>query len=580
MTMNAPPDTAVDYRHVFKALGSPLALLSESLVFLAVNDAYCNVTGRDRAALVGKGLFEVFPDLTEAGGEEALRASFAAALATGQPQVMPLQRYDVNDPETGEVVEKYWSITNTPILGGTENSTYLVIHPEEVTSFIEERLQRESAGSTPRSASETRAISAVNDKIDRLEQLNALTSALLNATTLDEVAGALIRYGLPLAGATSGSVISEIGDHFSILDHRGLQPGTTAQWSSFPIDPSRDPFSHAVTSGEALFFSSPQDFITTYPHFESQLEDGHHAWAVLPLRDGNRTLGAVGLIYGEPIEFDSTVQLVLYTIASLASQAMSRAQARTEQQAALAAIDQALLQFIANDVPGVGATGFHQAASQSTSAGGDWYDVVEIDQSRVVVVIGDVASHGPAVVGEMARARSIVQTIALDGHPADEIAAKTSIAMAKFAPTHATATVAIYDRSTMTLTWTSAGHPPPFFVPSNPTLPVIQLDAPHGTPLGVNSCYESSHRQVCPGDRLILYTDGLIERRDEPVQAGLNRLTRVIESLRDAVSPDALFSALHPDHRQVDDVAILILEFSAITAESSEPPDSLRSNRL
>lgn len=565
MTMEPSPDSSVDYRLVFEVLASPLALLTESLVFVAVNDAYCRATGRDRATLVGHQLFEVFPDIAGSGGEVALRASFSKALETGESQVMALQRYDVDNPETGETAERYWSITNTPIIGGTADSTYLAIHPQEVTSFIEQRLASEAAGSTPHSASETRAISAVNEKIDRLEQLNDLSSALLSAATLDEVASALMTNGLTLAGATSGSVISERGDHFSILDHRGLQPGTTAQWSTFPIDPRRDPFSHAVTTGESLFFSSPQEFIAAYPLLESQLEDGHHSWAVLPLRDGNRTLGAVGLIYGEPTEFDSTAQLVLFTIASLASQAMSRAQTRAEQHAAMDAINHALLQFIAHDVPGVGATGFHRAASQSTSAGGDWYDIVEIDQARVVVVIGDVASHGPAVVGEMARARSIVQTVALDGHPTEVIAAKTSLAMAKFTTTHATATIAIYDRAAMTLTWTSAGHPPPIFVPSKSTCPVIQLDAPHGTPLGVDNHYQSSHREVCPGDQLILYTDGLIERRDEAVQAGLNRLTNVVESLRPTICPENLYTALHPNHRHVDDVAILILQFTAVT---------------
>ncbi|MGA9277011.1 SpoIIE family protein phosphatase [Ilumatobacter sp.] len=548
----------LDFEHLFTSLASPMALLAGSARFelLAVNDAYCEMTGRSRASLVGTGLFDAFPDVATEGGEEALRASFDSALTQGTPQVMPLHRYDIDDGNG--MSERYWSITNTPVTDPESGRRFILIHPEEVTSFVPPRLAREATGTPPSTAGQTRAVNTVfTATIERLQHLNDLTAALVGSTTADEVSRALLRDGLGLAAAAAGSVISKDGNRFDILAVEGLTDDLATAWKSFPFAPGTEPFSDAIESGEPAFFACRDDFLSSYPHLAEYLEDDHHAWAVLPFRDGERTLGAFGLIYTEQTDFDHTHRLLLYTIASLASQAMSRARLISEQTMAIQSFDRALLDMVVDDIDDFVVSGLYRPSSLTITAGGDWYDIVELTDTTTLIVIGDIASHGPTVVGEMAHARSVVRAVALGGSRSDDIATQTSKAIEHFGDGHATATIAMYDHVSRTLTWSSAGHPPAVFVPADLAAPVELLDAPHGAPLGFESDFGFSERLIQPGDRLILYTDGLVETPGVDLDQAFDHLTEFVEGRRRRLTVDDLFDEFHPQHQQADDVAIV-----------------------
>lgn len=136
-------ETAIDYGAVFKALPGMVALLTPELVYADVNEEFVRVAGRSREQLVGKYLFDVFPDNpndSTATGMRNLEASLYRVLATGERDTMALQRYDIEDPELpGEWQERYWSPVNAPLLG-SDGKVVLILHRvEEVTELIRAR---------------------------------------------------------------------------------------------------------------------------------------------------------------------------------------------------------------------------------------------------------------------------------------------------------------------------------------------------------------------------------------------------------------------------------------------------------
>jgi serine phosphatase RsbU (regulator of sigma subunit) len=201
------------------------------------------------------------------------------------------------------------------------------------------------------------------------------------------------------------------------------------------------------------------------------------------------------------------------------------------------------------------------------TAGGDWYDLIEIEPSRVLIVVGDVANHGAEAVGEMARARTVIQTLAMDGHQPADIATKASEVLNRLSTTITTAFVGIFDVERRILAWTSAGHPFPLIQSSDGRQRM--LDVTHGPPLGAFAgvTYEDDETPLFPDDLLIMYTDGLIERRTEDYEVGIDRLAAAVTATTDVGHPTVdlaarLYEMMHPTGRHGDDIAILCIRIA------------------
>ncbi len=194
-------ETAIDYAAVFQALPGMVALLTPELVYVDANEEFLRLTGRKRQDLVGRHLFDVFPDNPNdptATGMRNLEASLRRVLATGERDTMALQRYDVECPDRpGEWEERYWSPVNAPVLGPDGQVLVLVHRVEEVTELIRARGR---GGST-----RTRVLEA--ELYTRARELQDLNERLRQAHARErEVALVLQEAMLPAAGrwATTG----------------------------------------------------------------------------------------------------------------------------------------------------------------------------------------------------------------------------------------------------------------------------------------------------------------------------------------------------------------------------------------
>ncbi|WP_310725550.1 SpoIIE family protein phosphatase [Streptomyces sp. N2A] len=133
----------MDYAALFAATPSPYLVLGTDLVIVEVNQAYLDATGRTREDLIGKYVFDAFPDNPddpEADGVRNLSASLHRVLTTGEPDPMALQKYDIPIMgRPGVFEERWWSPVNTPILA-TDGSVEWIIHRvEDVTAFVQAR---------------------------------------------------------------------------------------------------------------------------------------------------------------------------------------------------------------------------------------------------------------------------------------------------------------------------------------------------------------------------------------------------------------------------------------------------------
>jgi PAS domain S-box-containing protein len=219
----------------------------------------------------------------------------------------------------------------------------------------------------------------------------------------------------------------------------------------------------------------------------------------------------------------------------------------------------ALLPRSFDDIDGVELSARYVPAEVGFNAGGDWYDVIPITPSTVALVIGDVAGHGLEAASLMGQLRMAIRAYALENHPPHVVAARGEALLRELAPDQmVTMLYIVLDLDTLDGRLVNAGHPPPLVVNGDVA---SFLDAPPGPPLGMGGHprFTETSVRIEPGSTLVLYTDGLVDRRDLALDEGLERLVRIAgeHAASDAEGLcDLLLAEMVPGD-VTDDVALL-----------------------
>jgi serine phosphatase RsbU (regulator of sigma subunit) len=192
------------------------------------------------------------------------------------------------------------------------------------------------------------------------------------------------------------------------------------------------------------------------------------------------------------------------------------------------------------DLPGLRAVVRYLPASSDSRVGGDWYITAEMPGGHVLIAIGDVGGHGLAAAAGMARLRGALAGLAITGSPPQRLLGWLNDLVHHVDPEHTASVMAGYfDPRSRTLIWAQAGHPPPLLVRGADARP---LTTPAGILLGAGrGGYQEASLFLEPGDLLLLYSDGLIERRDRSLEEGLATLTSAAAGIGD---PDRLIAAV------------------------------------
>jgi PAS domain S-box-containing protein len=182
-------------------------------------------------------------------------------------------------------------------------------------------------------------------------------------------------------------------------------------------------------------------------------------------------------------------------------------------------------------VPGLSLSAHFHAGGDGTDVGGDWYDTIPLPGGRLGLVVGDVAGRGVSAAARMGQLRSVARAYALEGHGPAAVVERLNLYHRALSPDDMTTLVyAVVEPDLDRLRFVSAGHPPPALIaPGEAPRLLAQASAPA---LGVTEIFGGSEVVVDfpPGSMLMLYTDGLVERRGEGIDRGLRRLVGALEA--------------------------------------------------
>jgi serine phosphatase RsbU (regulator of sigma subunit) len=276
-------------------------------------------------------------------------------------------------------------------------------------------------------------------------------------------------------------------------------------------------------------------------------------------------LGGLVLGHSEPGRFDEQTEFTVATIAGHAAIAVENARLYHQERTAATTLQRGLLPRGLPTVPGGTLAARYQPASAAHRVGGDWYDAVALPDGRLALTIGDVCGHDIRAAATMGQLCAAIRAYTLDSpEPAGVVARIEQFCAATDIGMFTTLIQALYDPTDHTLEFVRAGHPPPLLIDGDGSSCLVDMRAV--PPL---ACRAIDHQKLAaattrislpPGSTLLLYTDGLVERRTWTIEDGLANL---MAAVRDAPrhDPDVLCEHLIDElaDQPLDDTAVLAL---------------------
>nr|WP_082135903.1 SpoIIE family protein phosphatase [Mycobacterium sp. EPa45] len=284
----------------------------------------------------------------------------------------------------------------------------------------------------------------------------------------------------------------------------------------------------------------------------------------------------------EQRQFTLEDQTLLTVLAGRLGQGLQRVHRVDQQRETALALQHAILG--PSDLP----SGFavrYQAASRPLQVGGDWYDIVSLDDGRIALVVGDCVGHGLPAATVMGQIRSACRALLFENpSPAVALAGLDRFAARLPGAQCTTAVCAVLNPDTGELVYSSAGHPPPIVVAPDGTTQM--LDGGHTIALGIRHDWPRPEARITLPARasLALYTDGLVERRSSPLEDGISRAAGLIRDGQALVLDDLadhVMSSLAPSDGYQDDVVFLLYrQPAALELEFPAEADRLAGTRI
>ncbi|WP_435835098.1 SpoIIE family protein phosphatase [Streptomyces albus] len=294
---------------------------------------------------------------------------------------------------------------------------------------------------------------------------------------------------------------------------------------------------------------------------------GVHSYLAVPLIARGEVLGALDLKRARnPKPFDHDDTVLAWELAGRAAVCIDNARLYRHQHDIALTLQRSMLPTTATTSDRLRVASRYQPAGAHNEIGGDWFDVLELGDGCTALVVGDVMGSGINAAATMGRLRTATQTLTRLALCPSEVLRHLDGITTDLDPHFATCLYAVHDPARHHCRIASAGHLPPVLVPARgePRL----VEPPTGAPLGTGvHSYGTVTVGLEPGDRLVLYTDGLVETRHDDIG---DRLQALLRTLRDEPSPDRctveglertcdhlLRTLRHPGNH--DDVALLVM---------------------
>jgi PAS domain S-box-containing protein len=373
---------------------------------------------------------------------------------------------------------------------------------------------------------DTSAERQVEEAARQAAELAALAAELSHAVTVAEVAQALAGW-LRRAVGVKLAILVETDPRRPVLRYVNLHDvpdEVTRQWTE--LDGTLDsPAVRAWRSGKPAFFADPHAIDAEFPHLAAaRMAAGTGSCLAVPLVSGGKVTGVLSVTWPEPQQLGPARQQLLTAVAGYAAQALTWARQVEAEHAVAHQLQQAMIRPAGNCDARVEVNAVYRPATADLEVGGDWYDVLTVTDECMALIAGDVVGHGISAASVMGQLRSALRGLVLAGLPP----AAALEALDKFAAVvpdaqFSSCLVAFLDARHESLTVSVAGHMPPLII--DPGGQASFCEGAQDPPLGfARAARKTTHLEFPVGSTIILYTDGLIERRGEPLDAGMERL--------------------------------------------------------
>lgn len=287
---------------------------------------------------------------------------------------------------------------------------------------------------------------------------------------------------------------------------------------------------------------------------------------LVPLTGRDRVLGVLCLVHRDPHGFDRETVVTSAHLGRRAGVLLENVRLYLAERDAALTLQHSLLPVL-GDVAGLDVAATYLPSGRRAEVGGDWFDAFVLPDGAVSLAVGDVVGHDLRAAASMGQLRSLLRASVWRGdRPGEALDRLDGLVRALDVADVATCVLVRWERTAggARLTWASAGHPP--LLVRLPGGEVRSLDGARTTPVGLPSPRpgaptEASH-DVPHGAVVVLYSDGLVERRDRGLREGIAALSAALAGTPDDASAtqvrDALTTAL-VDRQQEDDVCLLVV---------------------
>jgi PAS domain S-box-containing protein len=525
---------------LMETMPAGLVRLDQDWRFSYVNAVAERIYDRSRADLVGQGVFDVFPDMRGTVFDEV----YAEAMSSGEPRTL----------------EAYFQ----PLASHFE----VAVWPDDagLTLFFLDVTARKDAQDALEV--ERWRLARMADAGERLSRSLQPTEVLevLSDVLLPDLAGSIrVAVTQPIAellGRTVGADSDRlhpvrVGRRETDVGVAGrLVPGIQRPRRHTSSVPPADASASSSPAEEATGGEVPRQRSATRRREPDEGPPEVGPQMTLPLMTPNGVVGSLTVTAGEHRQLD---EVLLRDLAGRAAVALENALTFARQHRAAMVLQRALLPRVAPGLPGVLVATRYLPAAEQALAGGDFFKTVTVD-GRLVCALGDVMGHGTASAARAGQLHGLVAVLALQGFGPGELLGHLSRGVHQMMDLDlATLLVCSYDPSTRQLTAATAGHPPPLIAPLDEQ--PFYLDVDPGPPIGVAAAdFVERTVDLAQGSVVVLFSDGLVERRGESLTTGLERLRAGLAGAPLSLEGVADHVLEHnPTVRGSDDIALLVL---------------------
>ncbi|MFI1396068.1 SpoIIE family protein phosphatase [Streptomyces sp. NPDC020681] len=550
-----------------------LAVVDTDLRYVSVNPALERINGLPAAEHVGRNVREALPFLDT----EAIESAMRQVLSTGVPIVdQESLGFTPADPDR----EHAWSVSFYRL--DAPNGNILGVATSVVDVTERHRATTEAVQARQRLALVADASIRIGTTLDLDKTAREL--AEVSVPELADIAAVDVLDSVLNGRATV--VLREGPATFRALAVASAYPSEAVRAADPPGDVARYDADRLVTqcvnTGRPVRVShvSSDDLprIARSPESATLLATaGVHSYLAVPLIARGEVLGALDLKRTRnPRPFDADDEILAGELAARAAVCIDNARWYQQVRHTALTLQRSLLPQQPPDQPGMEIAYRYQPAQAASEVGGDWFDVIPLTGDKTALVVGDVMGSGINAAAMMGQLRTATRTLAeLDLDPAQVLRHLDRITD-RMGQTITTCIYAVYDPHSSQCLISNAGHLPPALV--RPGRRPELLELPTGAPLGVGDVtFHTTTLDLHPHDELVLYTDGLVETRDEAIDVRLDALLALLadhpRSLEETC--DVLLDSLRQpgDH---DDVALLIARARRSLATGTGEGDALR----